>query len=413
MRNIASACVQSFIYLVLLLSVSAAFAADPGAPSPLLRKGQPVDWWFVFKFNAASFPACGGADRACIFDEKKKPFPYPKYGQQFVYASSEEPTLQKGSKCLGDTTTDPVGATFDQIYKGNYFYVLWNDQFYDHPVVAGGGTWGHSKGMVAWNSAGEGVVIQVTTPSWPAAGSSKTPRKDDANTLGCTENNNVLYHQHFFALKLSKDDLLVVLEGLANASVMTDTENVQIVRSGGPADVKEAVEKLGQKSPSKAFQKKTLSGGVQLISKPSNLQVPPWQMVSALLGGVSLRTATYWNAPKIPTTTKNSKMTCWDNSLDEPGAVEIATTGQWGDTILKLGGGGGNNHAKLGVSISGEKPYSIFGDMNQQGSIAATDRPCKSSQNGRGGLFYVVENAALTQELTKLMSGETASTEVP
>ena len=27
------------------------YAAD--APAPLLKKGQPVDWWFVFKLNSA------------------------------------------------------------------------------------------------------------------------------------------------------------------------------------------------------------------------------------------------------------------------------------------------------------------------------------------------------------------------
>ena len=27
--------------------------------APLLEKGRPVDWWFVFKFNAKSFPGCG------------------------------------------------------------------------------------------------------------------------------------------------------------------------------------------------------------------------------------------------------------------------------------------------------------------------------------------------------------------
>src|SRR2546421_12659613 len=36
--------------------------------SPLLQKGHPVDWWFVFKFNSAAFPGCGsGADRTCPF----------------------------------------------------------------------------------------------------------------------------------------------------------------------------------------------------------------------------------------------------------------------------------------------------------------------------------------------------------
>jgi hypothetical protein len=45
-----------------------AHAADAFAPTPLLETGKPVDWWFVFKFNTASFPSCAnGAVRACIF----------------------------------------------------------------------------------------------------------------------------------------------------------------------------------------------------------------------------------------------------------------------------------------------------------------------------------------------------------
>ena len=36
----------------------------------------------------------------------------------------------------------------------------------------------------------------------------------------------------------------------------------------------------------------TLSTGVKFMAKPSGLHVPPWQMVSSLLGGVGLRTAT-------------------------------------------------------------------------------------------------------------------------
>ena len=37
-----------------LILCAAGNAAD--APTPLLAKGQPVDWWFTFKFNTRSFP---------------------------------------------------------------------------------------------------------------------------------------------------------------------------------------------------------------------------------------------------------------------------------------------------------------------------------------------------------------------
>jgi hypothetical protein len=94
------------------------------APAPLLDKGHAVDWWFVFKFNSAKFPACGGATRSCIFGGTVQS--YQHYGQQFVYASNENESLQSGTGCLGDTTTDPVGATYDEVYNGKYYYVVRN-----------------------------------------------------------------------------------------------------------------------------------------------------------------------------------------------------------------------------------------------------------------------------------------------
>ena len=110
------------------------YSAD--APTPLLKQGHPVNWWFVFKFNSASGPACAaGAQRACIFGGE--PGPYKIFGQQFVYSSSENATLQEGAGCAGNTPKDPIGATFDQVYNGSFYYVIWNDQFYGDPEIKG------------------------------------------------------------------------------------------------------------------------------------------------------------------------------------------------------------------------------------------------------------------------------------
>src|SRR5204863_8132467 len=122
-------------------------------------------------------------------------------------------------------SADPVGATFDGVYNDGFFYVIWNDQFYGDPAIAGctnscSSPWGHSKGMLAWNDAGDGFVMQVSTPSWPAAGSKLSPRKTDGNTLGCVTDDDVKVSQHFFALKLTKDDVVKVLKALKNASVV-------------------------------------------------------------------------------------------------------------------------------------------------------------------------------------------------
>jgi hypothetical protein len=395
-----------------------AYAADStAAPVPLLEKGHPVEWWFVFKLNSSAFPGCAGdAARACLFGGDVQDYKW--FGQQYVYASSETPSLQEGSNCAGDTTSDPIGATFDQVYSNSFYYVIWNDQFYKDPPIEGcskscGAPWGHSKGMLAWNEAGEGFVLQVTTPSWPASGNSKFPRKTDGNTLGCVKDDNVEVSQHFFALRLTKDDLVKVLMALQNASVVTDPKNPQVVNNGGPTDIQHLVQNLGIKSKSLTETKAELSSGVDLISKPSGLHVPPWQLVSAVLGGVSLRAATWWANPKIYTTTSSTDITCWDDSLRKPGPVEIATTGNWADKEFGLTGGPGPNfnHAKAGVSTAGNEHYSVFGDMNQQGS--ASGQKCSSSQNGRGGLFYVINNPELHDSLENLLKGGTAPTKAP
>ena len=128
----------------------AAHAAGPdNLLSPLLAPGKKVDWVFVFKLNTKHFPGCGtGVQRACPFGGTVKD---EAFGQQFVFASSANEALQKGSGCVGDSPADPLGATFDQIYNGSYYYVVWNDQFYSDPKITGCGDscaspWGHAKG---------------------------------------------------------------------------------------------------------------------------------------------------------------------------------------------------------------------------------------------------------------------------
>ena len=410
-RNAALRFIVARLLTASIMSLCVAAVAAPPAkpPTPLLKTGQPVDWWFVFKFNAETFPGCGGtAQRACPFGGKVQT--YKHFSQQFAYASSADHKLQQGGGCLGDTTTDPLGATFSQVYKGKFFYVLWSDQFYGDPISSESAPAGHSKGMLAWDKDGNGLVLQVSTPSWPASGSSKKPRKTDGNTLGCVKDNDVLVSQHFFSLKLNKSDVVTVLKALDNASVVTDPTKPQIVKNGGPADIQTLVKGLGNNSPSSTATKDMLSSGVVLISKPSKLRVPPWQMVSALLGGEPLRAATWWARPEIPTTTATTVVGCWDPSLAKPGAVEIATTGTWAGNEIGLEGmpEPDGNHAKIGVSTgsTAAHSYAIFGDMNQQGSLSGPN--CKSSQNGRGGLFYVIDDPVLFSSVGDLIKGGTA-----
>jgi hypothetical protein len=409
---------------LLLLAAGSAPAAD--APAPLLSKGgEAVDWWFAFKFNASKmFAGCGsGAQEArqCIFGGQVQT--KPSFGQQFAFASSKDGALAQGRGCAGATEHDPIGATFEQVYSGAFNYLIWNDQFYRDPAVAAckgdscGAPWGHSKGMLAWNDAGDGFIMQVSTPAWPRSGSRQfdTRKVNKGNTLGCnSSNNNLRASQHFFALKLDKGGLIKVLDALRNASVVTDPDQPQIVRNGGPADVRQKVDALRtriKKGEGKVI-KTDLAPNVILISKPSDLHVPPWQMVSALMSNAGERTATWWTKPWIYSTTKATVVKCWDEDLlksKKPGPVAIAKTGSWDEQEINLTAP--SNHAKIGTAVSDGKNYAIFGDMNQQGAIAPPG--CEKSQNGRGGLFFAVNDDKLFDSVKDLIDGDTAPTRAP
>jgi hypothetical protein len=401
--------------VVLLLAIPALGQTGAARPTPMLGAGTPATWLFIFKLNAAIFPSDATAPRDCAFGGTAQP--YPAFSQRFVWASDASAQLQDGAGLVGTGASDPLGATFGEIYNGGFHFVVWNDQFYQHPAIAGctdscSSPWGHSKGIVAWNEAGEGVLLQVTTPSWPAAGGAANPRTGDGNTLGCVADNDVKVSQDFFSLKLSEPDLENVLDALANASVVTDVSNPQLVNNGGPAAIQKRVSALGRKSSSQAVLKFTLSTGVGLISKPSALPVPAWQLVSAELGGVDLRVATWWTSPAIPSTTSGAPPVCWSAGLIKPGAVQIATSGKWAGKVMSLKGGPATdgNHAKIGVTTAAGSSLTIFGDMNQQGALSGR---CSSSQNGRGGLFFVVNSAPLHDSVAAMITGDSASSSGP
>jgi hypothetical protein len=206
---------------------------------------------------------------------------------------------------------------------------------------------------------------------------------------------------------------------LANASVVTDLNHPEIVQNGGPPDVQDVVKTLNKESASTECTMVKLSTGVQLISKPSKMELPPWQVVSAKLDGAPLRVASWWDYPRIYSTPADVQIDNWPVGLKKPGRVDIATSGRWIDKEFGLKGGKGKdfNHAKIAVGVKTTKPICIFGDLNQQGAVkksyASPGQTMASSQNGRGGLFYVVESKLLHDGITHLLQGDTADTTGP
>ena len=260
--------IASVLAVTLIAVAPAGPALGADAPTPrLIKGGDPVDWWFVFKFNSSeSFAGCvarrkqddahaASEDRQCPFGGKLQT--KVSFGQQFAFASSTNSELVAGKGCAGATEQDPIAATFEQVYKGEFHYLIWNDQFYRDPAVRAckgdscGAPWGHSKGLLAWNDAGDGFVMQVSTPAWPRSGSDDFDKRrvNKGNTLGCnSSNNNLRASQHFFAVKLKEAGIITVLDALYNASVVTDPGQLQIVRNGGPAEIQTRVKKLGTRA---------------------------------------------------------------------------------------------------------------------------------------------------------------------
>jgi hypothetical protein len=423
--------VLAALALASLCNLSSAGASQAASPEPLVKSGAPATWWFAYKFWVQDIASSAGDPPAdCKFGGSINP---GGFSQRYVVASSNDPLLKDGPGLIGKGDNDPLGATFGAIFHGDFNYVVWNDQFYGSPVFHHPqcstsdrqnncmSPWGHAKGMMAWNTAGDGVVIQVTTPDWPGSASQNHPRvvsstypKGKGNTLGCVANNNVIYAQHFFALKLSADDVKQVLRALDRASVATLTNSAQLVgtTAGGtnlPADVQQLVDKLQKTHPSTATAPfdVTLSSGVRLIAKPSDFNAPPWQFVSWRLGAADLRVATWNNPPTIPSTYDEKKVGCWPaayrsaGQVPHIGRVESATTGRWGPTTLHLRSS--QNHGKFGVSRDAGGTLSIFGDLNQSGNLTGS---CGLGQNGRGGLFFVVDDAQLATSIRSLLDGD-------
>jgi hypothetical protein len=405
MKRILSAFVAAILSLAPAFAQPAA-AATP-APLPLVSDGHPADWVFAYKFNAKSYPSSDtDPARRCPFGGT--PRHGDPLGQQYALASAVHPQLDMGRGLIGTSGADPVGATFSEIYNGDYFYVVWNDQFQTPPLPQSGSNSGHAKGILVWNENGDGLVLQVSTPGWPGAGNVRHQRVGDGNTLGCLTKigNNMQFAQHFFALKLSPGDVVLVLQALVNARVVTTASESIIRHVGGPAPIQAAAAGLGKPNPSKDVTDVVLSTGVRLISKPPALAVPPWHLVSAVLtpagaaNGPNLRTAT-WTPSTMEETTKPVDPGCWGFRL-HPGAIGIAREGSFHHVPFKLGSS--SNHAKIGVSVDGPARYTIFSDINQDGPLAPGPKPCNARQNGRGGMFFVLDNATLHDSVRDLIA---------
>ena len=257
----------------------------------------------------------------------------PAFGQQFAFASSEDGALRQGSGCAGATLTDPIGATFDQVYNGSFHYLIWNDQFYHDPVGLGlqgrqlRRALGPLEGTARLERCGRRLRHAGLDAGVAALG--QQPVRHAQGEQGQYARLQQLEQQSARqpALLCAQADqqrcLVEVLDGAEECERGDRSRpSLQIVQNGGPPDVRKLVDdsENGRTQGRASIIKTELSSGVIMISKPSGLAC------AALADGFVIadseptpaehaqRTATWWTKPWIPTTTNSTAIRCWDDT---------------------------------------------------------------------------------------------------
>ncbi|XP_018427240.1 PREDICTED: deoxyribonuclease-2-alpha, partial [Nanorana parkeri] len=115
-------------------------------------KGQPVDWFIVYKL-----PRQGHSEEA---------------GMTYMYLDSNSGGWVSGASLM-NSTDSAVGRTVNQLYKfsqsQNVAYILYNDQ---PPVDTNGGSRGHTKGVILLDKE-KGFWLVHSTPNFPPPASEK------------------------------------------------------------------------------------------------------------------------------------------------------------------------------------------------------------------------------------------------
>ncbi len=128
----------------------------------------------------------------------------------------------------------------------------------------------------------------------------------------------------------------------------------------------------------------------------------PWSYVTAKLNA-GLRVLSWYSHPYTPPLCQGD--TSGAASCAYPGfnTIQIVNGLQLPDGSYSWCGHGAasnsGNHAKIGIGINSN--WVVFGDMNMQGTINSY---CDSSQMGRGGGFYAIQNQTLWNGFNKVFS---------
>ena len=309
-----------------------------------------------------------------------------------------------------------------------------------HYYAGCGAPWAHSKGALAFERNATGFHLMATTPNYPDP--SLGANGGEPPSLGCQLTDNVQFAQSFVGLSLDakafRDDLAPALARARLCSAGSgscthgtaghvhewnctsehtrgaDWSVLDLAFSGAEPEGAEA---------SASATLRTVSGHeVTLLAKAAADHVPPWYYVADALG-VDLAVASWldgqYGTPSICAADDFSgvadDMCLADASLGlalSPtggaarsvenalaAAVDVGgerrAWGLWGDLWHDF-----TSHAKYAVASAGTAV--VFGDENMQGWPCSS--ACDRSQNGRGGTFFALGDAALRASLAATMA---------
>ena len=299
-----------------------------------------------------------------------------------------------------------------------------------------GSPWGHSKGAFAFEEGSLGFFLQGTTPNWP-----DPSQGDTFAPLGCQLDNNVYLSQSFLGVTLASDDFTTIAPVLEKARLCSSGSlSCRNGSSGHMVDfncTSEATRGEDWSILNTAFAATstmdmpseglniTAPGGstLRLFSHSAAYENPPWLLVANDLG-VDLGVASWWdfnygqatlcsgddysNATENYCLINNELGLALNTQGGAAQSVENAIAASFmvggADRAWALWGefSGIASHAKFGVAGDQTSHWVVSGDQNSQGFDCSS--ACNGSQQGRGGLFFAVQDEALHESLYDLLA---------
>jgi len=314
---------------------------QPTKPSPfcLNPSGNPVDYWYIFKYPG---------------------------GLNYAYADSEDKTIKHMSRDTLGEASSPLSQTLSQAYHASEStaHAFWNDEHPGSKTVDS--PWAHAKGAVAFDAQG-GFWLTHSVPNFPnTLNQGPTHAWDHASTK---------YGQNFLCITVG----VAALQQMGEAMLVN---KVSVYDTKASADAIRAVpnfqqwtdpDSRGPSADSSKVLKVQSAGGTQFVvfAKSAHFGKDLYDSLVAPTLQASLITETWMNGRGNLPSTCNSNYQVLNSKSVEIGGHS------WSDST---------DHSKWAVTHDGT--VLCMGDINRQ-----------SGQFSRGGGVVCIQDSKLGNQL--------------